>query len=176
VPNWCENDLTITGPEKDVAAFFDEAHGKGEGGEPLVLDFNKFVPEPGTITRDLIQHPLYSSRAAESADDQLWDYCRRQHWGTKWQPASFYVEDTEVSEGRLGAISAWGGEAEVMVTFDTAWSPPLPVVLAMSKKFPTLEFDLRYFECGCCFNGLFACKGGEVQVDKRGEYFGTRGG
>jgi hypothetical protein len=176
MPNWCENDLTITGPEKDVYAFFDEAHGKEEDGEPLLLDFNKFVPQPGTITRDLIQHPLFSNRAADRPDDELWYYWRLQHWGTKWQPDSFQVDCMEMSEGRLVAIPTWNSEAKVMVTFDTAWSPPLPVVLAMSKKFPTLEFELRYFEGGCCFNGLFVCEGGEVKVDKVGDYFGNRGG
>jgi hypothetical protein len=176
MPNWCENDLAISGPEKDGYAFFDHALGKNEGGERLVLDFNKFVPEPGTITRDLIQHLPPGISAAECPDDELWYYWRLGHWGTKWQPDRFQVEGAEVSEAGLVGIPVYGGEAEVMVTFDTAWSPPLPVILAMSRTFPTLRFELRYFESSCGFNGLYVCEGGEVLADETGDYFGDRGG
>jgi hypothetical protein len=77
MPNWCENELVISGPEKDVYAFFGHALGKDEDGEPLVLDFNKFAPQPGTITRDLIQDPYLRSQADERPDDELWYYWRR---------------------------------------------------------------------------------------------------
>ena len=42
--------------------------------------------------------------------------------------------------------------------------------------FPNLEFDLRYFESGAEFNGILRIVNGEVAADRRGEYFGTRGG
>ena len=174
--NWCENDLTITGPEKDVYAFFGHALGKNEDGEPLVLDFNKFVPQPGTITRDLIQDPPWSIVAAMRPDDELWYYWRLHHWGTTRQPDSIQVEGAEVSEAGLVGISVYDGEAEVMVTFDTAAGSPLPVILAMSRKFPTLEFDLRYFDSDSRINGMYVCEGGQVQADETGDYFGYRGG
>jgi hypothetical protein len=47
MPNWCENDLTITGPQADVEAFFAFAKGKDDqcdDDEELLIDFNKFVP------------------------------------------------------------------------------------------------------------------------------------
>jgi hypothetical protein len=46
----------------------------------------------------------------------------------------------------------------------------------MSKKFPDLEFDLRYFERGAEFNGVYRCKAGDVTDDRTGDYFGSRGG
>jgi hypothetical protein len=173
MPNWCENDLTITGPSKDVDAFFEFAKGKmkPEDGEEqeLLLDFNKFVPMPETITRDMITEEPWRTWMEDThrGDDELWWYWRVQHWGTKWQPQGCqFTED------------GWDNPVErcETITFDTAWSPPLPVVLAMSKKFPTLEFDLRYFESGCAFNGMYVCKGGEVTCEEEGPYFGNRGG
>jgi hypothetical protein len=59
------------------------------------------------------------------------------------------VEGAEVSEAGLVGIPVYDGEAEVMVTFDAAWPPPPPVILAVSRTFPTLEFELRDFERGC---------------------------
>ena len=63
-----------------------------------------------------------------------------------------------------------------MIHFDTAWSPPLPVVRKAAELFPSLSFELRYFECGDGFNGLFCCREGEVDFDESGPYFGDRGG
>jgi hypothetical protein len=165
MPNSCENDLKITGPVADVSVFLDHARGEDEGGEPLVLDFTKFMPQPDPITPAMIRHPVYAKWAEDHPEDELWYFWRLEHWGTKWQGWDFVVDGPEV----------WGGEAVVTVSFDTAWSPPLPVVLAMSRRYPTLEFDLRYFECGCGFNGMYLCQGGEVLVDRTADYFGTRG-
>lgn len=50
----------------------------------------------------------------------------------------------------------------MLITFSTAWSPPKPIILAASKMFSTLVLDLRYFEAGCCFNGIYECKNGEI--------------
>ena len=69
-----------------------------------------------------------------------------------------------------------GKTLEVVFHFDTAWSPPTPVIKNAAERFPALTFELRYFECGDCFNGLFCCSGGAVVTDKSGEYFGSRGG
>ena len=60
----------------------------------------------------------------------------------------------------------YGGTVEVGFHFDTAWSPPTPVIAKAAERFPALTFDLRYFECGYCFNGLFRCNGGEIEEDK----------
>ena len=62
------------------------------------------------------------------------------------------------------------------IHFDTAWSPPLPVVLGASGRFPPLDFDLRYFERGVCVQGRYHCRGGEVIVSYQDDYFGPRGG
>lgn len=88
------------------------------------------------------------------------------HWGTKWNASNVTVGQPEV----------WGRESTVEICFSTAWSPPLPVIRRASELFPDLRFDLRYFECGMAFNGIYRCKGGEVERDESGPYFGSRGG
>lgn len=47
---------------------------------------------------------------------------------------------------------------------------------ALADKFPTLDVELRYFESGAAFNGLYSFMKGEPAYDESGDYFGNRGG
>ncbi|VXB38844.1 conserved hypothetical protein [Exiguobacterium sp. 8H] len=60
-------------------------------------------------------------------------------WGTKWEPTD--VDFTDRYTDR------------VVFDFLTAWSPPLPVIGALSVRFPHLRFVLRYAEYGIQFAG-----------------------
>jgi hypothetical protein len=163
MPNWCDNDLYVAGPATEVRACLDLARG-GDGDEELLLDFNKFAEWPESITPDLITDPWVKA----VAPDDLWRQWRLQYWGTKSQPQDASVEVQRVYGG--------GGDMAVKLTFLTAWSPPKPIVLAASRRFPALDFDLRYYECGNAFHGRYRCLGGAVESDEEGEYFGDRGG
>ena len=95
------------------------------------FDFNTVIPEP------------------ENNPD--WYTWRCEHWGTKWnaQPAS---GDTIVAETIPGGVAMW---------FDTAWSPPVPVLLELSKQFPELEFQI-YFVIEGIGEGLGRFRNGET--------------
>ena len=96
-----------------------------------------------------------------------YDWCVA-NWGTKWPASRVEVE---------GPVTGYDEKTlEVVFHFDTAWSPPMPVIKRAAELYPALRFELRYFECGCCFNGLFRCSAGAVESNKCGAYFGTRGG
>jgi hypothetical protein len=82
-------------------------------------------------------------------------------------------------EMKVGELHPWGMDedrAGVDINFSSRWTPPLPVILKASALFPELEFEIRYFERGVGFNGMFICKAGEVSCDESGPYFGWRGG
>jgi hypothetical protein len=69
------------------------------------------------------------------------------------------------------------GDAVLTYHFDTAYSPPVPVILRMSRKFPTLTFALNYFEMGMAFCGMVVLKNEEVIVNEvNNNYHGGRGG
>lgn len=68
------------------------------------------------------------------------------------------------------------GDEKLVYHFETAWSPPCPVILKASEMFPELEFRLEYFEGGAGFKGVFEAKGGKILVDKMSNYRGNRGG
>jgi hypothetical protein len=46
----------------------------------------------------------------------------------------------------------------------------------ISKKFPDLNFKLRYYEAGCGFKGLLILENGLVITHIQGSYTGQRGG
>jgi hypothetical protein len=63
-------------------------------------------------------------------------------WGTKWD----LDEDTQ--KRVTGELLDYD-----TVTFDTAWSPPINAIQALSNMFPEVSFTLAYHEPGMCFYG-----------------------
>lgn len=74
-----------------------------------------------------------------------------QNWGTKWDLS----DDTIIVQT----------DKILSYQFDTAWSPPIPVVMEMSRQFPLLSFTLTYDEPGMCFKGKYKVKAGKVLLD-----------
>lgn len=71
-------------------------------------------------------------------------------WGTKWD-----LDDNvqrEVAEELLEIGTAY---------FDTAWSPPIPALVALSRMFPEVAFRLQYCELGSFFAGTATFQDGE---------------
>ncbi len=60
--------------------------------------------------------------------------------------------------------------------FDTAWSPPIPIIIAMSKKFERLKFTLKFYEGANNFKGTRVFKNGIVISQTDNQYRGSRGG
>ena len=92
-----------------------------------------------------------------------YDWCIK-NWGTKWGLYDIQVTDPEPDAGYLTYI------------FQTAWSPPGPVIKAMAERFRALTFDLRYYEGGMGFQGHLELWAGNVVSDWTGDYSGDRGG
>ena len=138
MPNWCVNRLTVKGPVADVASFREKAVGyppwlPKEVPDPL--NFHSLLPVPA----DLVANEY--SEAAET-----WE---RDHWGCKWGAAECEL------------IDAWPNE--LIYGFQTAWSPPIEFLKAVSQQWPTLVFLLDYEEPGECFKGI--CKAHQGQVE-----------
>ncbi len=98
-------------------------------------------------------------------NDGGYSWCCR-NWGTKWG----------ICNAQLIAKSYKSSWNYIKYAFDTAWSPPIPLIKKMSDLFPELHFELRYFEGGMGFNGILICVGGTIKEDEQGKYYGYRGG
>jgi hypothetical protein len=88
------------------------------------------------------------------------------NWGTKWGCYNSRKE-AHVDKGKRSKLA---------YSFDSAWSPAIPVIVAASIRFPSLRFKLKYYECGAGFKGTFQVRNGVVMENSEFPYRGVRGG
>jgi len=69
------------------------------------------------------------------------------------------------------------GEAgNLQFNFDCAWSPPTPLIKRLSEMFPTLRFNMQYWEGGAGFQGIAQYMNGKEIKNVTMDYSGRRGG
>lgn len=159
MPNWCNNNLYISGTEEDIVKFlqatctasdFDTA----EPTDYAILD--KLVPCPQELAEtvsgwsgDSEKQAEYERKFAENLakyghkDWYDWNY---ENWGTKWSDSETYLSNR-----------ADGGCA---FSFQSPWASPEKGIETVSTLFPSLEFVLTYMEQGMGFVGACAYKDG----------------
>lgn len=147
MPNWCGNEVNISGKVEDVAKL-----------EILVADkevpfsFNKIIPMPeelrGTISPTRIVSQEEYDNFKLSKDDELlgvgkpitqemsdrfkkeygndnWYDWSNRNWGTKWNVS--------------GGVKETFGDGEIIYKFDTAWCPPEGIYMELSNQFPDVD-------------------------------------
>lgn len=82
---------------------------------------------------------------------------QNEAWGTKWD-----LPENEQKEVAASLIT------EGVASFDTAWSPPIQAITALSTKFPEVSFTLAYYEGGMFFWGVCDIQDG-CTSDSEGE-------
>ena len=81
-----------------------------------------------------------------------WDYGKAvAHWGTKWDISAEGLEYTDNGDG-TAEITGW---------FDSAWSPPLAALHALSQDWDSCYIELMYEEPGMCFVGCWDSEGAD---------------
>lgn len=85
-----------------------------------------------------------------------WYSWRISHWNTKWDA---YAPVLTEEPGKL------------IYDFDTAWSPPTPVIVALAKQFPDVHVTHAYVESGMMFGGLDSFTEGELDESFESEDF-----
>jgi hypothetical protein len=155
MPNWTTNQLLLTGDKDRIKELLDFIKGDDE-----VIDFNNIIPMPdilknttsGACTidgqevtswyedtsianweeRSKSQRLFTAEETAElkrTGYTNWYDWCC-DCWGTKWNAC------------RTGIECDYGDYVDIR--FDTAWSPPEPILEALREKFPDLEIQLNY--------------------------------
>lgn len=167
MPNYCRNILTI----RDSADGLDKILGFIKA-EDRPLSFDRIIPYPQRYKdADNIREKWDNTPSNERNSNipPADGYNRGGHewcvnnWGTKWDAINPVVIDML-------------GKYRVIITFETAWAPPIEVFNALSQKFPKISIELEYFESGMEFCGGARWENG-VQTDAfRREYFGWMGG
>lgn len=180
MPNWCENDLYFSGPEDEVLKFKKLV---GLDKTPPRFNFDAVIPYPDDFRQMDLESIAFSwsskksdeeKKAARDAYEQKWGTTKDgfNSGGYEWCIAN------RGTKGNACDVSLYAhprrGEC---VSFDTAWTPPQPVIEKLFELFPAVRFELEYFECGVAFCGGLSYDPEDDETRSwSGEYSGSRGG
>ena len=143
MPNWCNNTLTLEHDNPTMVARARSAFLEGallQQFFPCPADLDIVAGSLGHNTPEQLELEAKEEANLAKYGYKNWYDWKIANWGTKWDVGGgdSYVEDIE------------GG---VMLTFDSAWSPPIG---AYEKL---LEAGFRvyatYYEPGCAFAGIW---------------------
>jgi hypothetical protein len=177
MPNWVFNSLAVSGYAPYVGSV------KFQVGQP----FTKMIDEYNLDTKEYdrkevsFTNPLFAFWNITAPtdleaynkqpdyklpiDEQLkfqgndWYSWNFRNWGTKWDVAVLDNDeypDTEILIDESGLV---------IYKFNTAWSPPFPVIQELSRQYPELVVDLEYEE-ETGWGGEITFKNGEV-IDQK---------
>lgn len=181
MPNWCMNELSVSGAAKELEKFVFATQGLPAKYPPQEWEkdrldnikapeeprfcFNALVPTPNAvlemgydahnkIPKDIFEL-LLAGKNVEPIDGYHWNIL---NWGTKWD-----VYHANITPEAMG----WSqGCKSILFDFDTAWSPPRAWLEKVVEMFPELTFELHYSEPGCYFAGDIYGKNGRCIYDE----------
>ncbi len=160
MPNHCTHRLIIKGPREDVGALVVLMQGE------TCFDFDKLIPCPPEVKNT--SSPNRGPGAAalkEKYGHSDWYSWNVANWGTKWNAYELSAPPGQGSPiEALASAHGASSERQVEYDFDTAWSPPMPIFEALTKRFPTLTFTWYGIEEQPAWGALVTWAGGE-QVD-----------
>ena len=144
MPNWCDNQVTITGPNSVIDKI--EKIVKEEDIKNGLLNF--FHPMPAEL-RDTTADGSEDKKMIEKYGHSDWYGWATENWSTKWDISEFYGMDrqylTEQSEG----------ESMISFAFSSAWAPPIGAYDHFLAKNQECSLKAYYYEGGCDFMGVW---------------------
>jgi hypothetical protein len=185
MPNWCCCELEVTANQyligdiknagitgqSEIDRFIKAVCKKenADGEKIISLDFDKVIPYPKKFKMKddrrreyLREHPegwVHAPKDGFNHGGHAWCI---DNWGTKWNSSA-------EKSNRISAI-------DLILYFDTPWSPPTPVIEKIIVMFPSLVFDFQYWEGGMGFQGRMSGSSGKLFEEWSGEYNGNKGG
>ena len=135
MPNWCDNQITITGPNSVIDKI--EKIVKEEKETDGLLNF--FHPMPKQL-----EDTTSPSSSADKPQPMVegfdcWYDWRVEKWSTKWEVCEFY------GVNRQGDTISFG--------FSSAWSPPIGAYEQFLVDNEDCSLKALYYEGGCDFMG-----------------------
>lgn len=138
MPNWCQNTLTITGNTETLV----ELKTVIESDEDGLLQAIRPMPEElkGTVS---------------PSEGENWRSWALENWGCKWDVSTEGLEYIDNGDG-TSTISGW---------FDSAWAPPLEAFDSLASDWDSCYIELKYYEGGMCFIGVWDSEGGDAYYE-----------
>lgn len=118
--------------------------------ETLKQNYNKYEELGIKSFEDLGN--TYINNILNYGNDTWYDWSC-ENWGTKWNCTNTYAY-----------------ENDKMFEFDTAWSCPVPIIIALSKKFKGVNFIVEYADENLGYNcGTIEIENGEIISNEDGD-------
>lgn len=144
MPNHTENKLYIKSDKMEEIAQLVFAEELDHNGDKVIFfDFNSLVPTPDNIFQGDLgpeEEALYGVNT--------WFYWNRANWGTKWNSYN-----TKFEYGEKGG----------MISFQTAWNPPFPVIEKLAARFPDAQIEHKYLDEGWRYWGVDVYNDGQKE-------------
>ena len=155
MPNYCNNNITITGPnsvidkiEKIVA----EEDGLLQYFHPMPKELNDTTAPLQTDAGVEEKHRAEQNKKLHGHDN-WYDWCV-DNWSTKWDVGEFRGVERQHLNDSLD-------ESTIKFGFDSAWAPPTGAYEHFIDKNSNVTIYATYFESGCDFMGIWDNGGDE---------------
>ena len=151
MPNWCDNQVTITGPNSVIDKIEKIVNDESNNVENGLLQF--FHPMPKALA-DTVAGPdpktkkekLLKARLQVEYGASNWYDWRTTNWGTKWELCEFYGVERQHLNDSLD-------ESTISFGFSSAWAPPIGAYEQFLSDNENCSLKAYYYEGGCDFMG-----------------------
>ncbi len=142
MPNWCNNNMSISGPPDQVRSILDAVRPNNKEDDKPKL--TKFMPQP-------------LDKSGEPLEGTSWQY---ETWGTKWGDCDTEIVSEDYTDN-LGSGS---------LGYTTPWGPASGLIKEISRLHPNVTIDIEYEEPGMNFFGIEQYLNGETVHEDHHEY------
>ena len=145
MPNWCNNNITITGPKKIIDKIEKIAKSEDHNAEDGLLNY--FHPMPKEL-RDTTADGSKDEAMIKNHGFSDWYGWAVENWSTKWDIHEFYGDNCDrnyINED----------ESEISFGFDSAWAPPIGAYDKFINENSNVSIRATYYEGGCDFMGIW---------------------
>jgi Api92-like protein with ferredoxin domain len=170
MPNWCSNNIVVSGPVEEIAHFKETCIRRDEKGASY-FDFNSLIPMPAIIKSTIVTHddiltdlgpngliPHSLKERMEYSDVCNIEELREKIGSEALEKRGLSIEAFEQAGAPNWYVWAnrnwgtkWNASDFKIVTeepgryefrFETAWGPPEPVYVKLAETFPRLCFEI----------------------------------
>ena len=143
MPNWCNNNITITGPKKIIDKIEKIAKSEDHNAEDGLLNY--FHPMPKEL-RDTTADGSKDEAMIKKHGFSDWYGWAVENWSTKWDIHEFYGVDRNYIND---------DESTIAFGFDSAWAPPIGAYQEFLANNSNVSIRATYYEGGCDFMGIW---------------------
>ena len=145
MPNWCDNQLSITGPNSVIDKIEKIVKAEDTHENTGLLHFFHPMPKELEGTTSPSSSAKKPQPMVEGFDN--WYDWRVENWGTKWELCEFYGVDRQYHSEQSE------GESTISFGFSSAWAPPIGAYEKFLENNSDCSVRAFYYEGGCDFMG-----------------------